>query len=141
MIVCALLVWRENGAKQLAVQEAEASVKLARANYQQARDTVDRLGARVAEKLADMPGAATLRRSVLEDTLRYYESFIEQSNGDPSLQLDIAVTHTKIDGFKNPELAFEVPCRLLNQRVVSRTLDVEDFAPATIADGRVLMPG
>lgn len=99
LIVCALLVWRENGAKQLAVEEAETSVELARANYRQARDTVDRLGARVAEKLADMPGAAPLRRSVLEDTLRYYESFVEQSNGDPSLQLDIAVTHTKIAAF------------------------------------------
>jgi hypothetical protein len=96
LMACVLLVLRENGEKRVALEEAKASIRLAQANYAQARDAVDRLGASVAEKLADVQGAEFVRRALLDDTLRYYESFVEQADDDPSLHLDIALTHTKI---------------------------------------------
>ena len=62
------------------------------------RSVVDQFGARLAERLAGIPGAEPLRQELLGETLRYYQGFIEQAGDDPVLQEDIAVTYTKIGG-------------------------------------------
>ncbi|XZE46537.1 protein kinase domain-containing protein [Pirellulaceae bacterium SH467] len=65
-------------------------------NYEQARAAVDSLGLRVSEQLAALPGTEALRREVLQETLKYYGTFITRSNHDPLLQRDVAETRWKM---------------------------------------------
>lgn len=74
---------------------AEASQARAESHYRQAREVVDRFGARLAEQLALVPGAENVRAGLLLDTLKYYEEFTEHAAGDPDLQADFAFAHFK----------------------------------------------
>jgi len=96
LVVCSLLVVRENIETEQALKEAKTNLELAEANFRQARETVDRFGAQLAERLSGIPSAEPIRRALLRDTLEYYQKFVEQASGDPSLEDDIAVTHAKI---------------------------------------------
>lgn len=71
--------------------------------FRQAQHTVDLFGSRVAQRLADVPGAEGVRRELLAETLRYYQQFIEQAGDDPSLRSELATTYSKI-GTLNDEL-------------------------------------
>ena len=55
---------------------AEQNLRACRTNFREARDAVDRFGARLAERLADIPGAEQVRRELLQDTLQYYQDFV-----------------------------------------------------------------
>ncbi|MGD9636800.1 MAG: protein kinase [Pirellulales bacterium] len=56
-----------------------------------ARDAVDQMLTRVGdEKLLNVPLAGPLRKSLLEDALRFYEGFTEQAESDPSVRLELA---------------------------------------------------
>jgi serine/threonine protein kinase/tetratricopeptide (TPR) repeat protein len=96
MAVSTLLIAREKVKADLSFQRAER-------NFREAREAVDRFGTRLAETLADVPGAAQVRRELLEDTLRYYRDFAVQARHDPSLRADLATTYSKI-GTLNGEL-------------------------------------
>ncbi len=74
---------------------AEANHARAESHYRQAREVVDRFGARLAEQLALVPGAENVRAGLLLDTLEYYEEFTEHAAGDPDLQADFAFAHFK----------------------------------------------
>lgn len=68
-------------------------------NYKQARSAVDSLGMAFAERLQYVKSghdAEEMRKEVLAETLHYYESFIEASNDDPQLVVDVAQTRLKI---------------------------------------------
>jgi len=74
-----------------------------KANYRQARDLVDRLGANYAEQLSALEGAEGLRHELLSDTRAYYEQFVRHAAADPSLRADLAVTCFKM-GTVNEQL-------------------------------------
>ena len=78
-----------------ALEESEANRERAEEYYRQAREVVDRFGARLAEQLADVPGAESVRAELLRDTLGYYQAFTEFAATDPTLQADLAYTHFK----------------------------------------------
>tara|TARA_R110002049_G_scaffold72490_7_gene187524 strand:- start:90241 stop:93156 length:2916 start_codon:yes stop_codon:yes gene_type:complete len=62
----------------------------------QAHHTVDQLGSQVAQQLASIPGTEHVRRSLLDKTLAYYEQFAVAASGDPKLQAELAITHSRI---------------------------------------------
>ncbi len=64
--------------------------------FRQAQETVDRLGTRVATQLASVPGAEHIRQSLLTDNLAYYQQFVAQATGDQQLQVELAMTHSRI---------------------------------------------
>jgi len=66
--------------------------------FRQAKETVDQVGTRVATQLALVPGAEHIRQSLLTDTLAYYQEFVEQATGDQQLQVELAMTHSRIGG-------------------------------------------
>ena len=68
--------------------------------FNQARTTVDHLGTRIAQQLASVPGAESVRATVLQDTLNYYEQFLAQAGNNPSLVAQIAQTHNQIGTLK-----------------------------------------
>lgn len=77
-------------------RQAERDFARAERNYRDARHVVDRFGAGLAEQLSELPGAEALRAKLLRDTLGYYQQFVRDADDDPQLEVDIALTLSKI---------------------------------------------
>jgi tetratricopeptide (TPR) repeat protein len=97
------LVAREKRQTVAALQTARRELGRAEANYRQARQVVDLYGLRLAEDLSGIPGIEPLRRELLEDTLQCYDALLRQTQGDPSLRSEQAMTH-----FKAAEIASQL---------------------------------
>jgi serine/threonine protein kinase/tetratricopeptide (TPR) repeat protein len=76
--------------------KADRNYQRAEENFRAARDVVDHFGSRLAERLADIPGASHVRHELLTETIQYYRDFIDQAQGDPGLRADLALTYSKI---------------------------------------------
>ncbi len=76
--------------------QADRNYQRAETNFRAARDVVDQFGSRLAERLADIPGASHVRRELLTETIQYYRDFIDQAQDDPTLRADLALTYSKI---------------------------------------------
>ncbi|REK15730.1 MAG: serine/threonine protein kinase [Planctomycetota bacterium] len=83
--------------------KAEQSFARAEDYFKQAQGTVDKFGSQFAGRLAEVPGAESVRRELLADTLEYYETFVEQAGDDPALRAELATTQGKI-GALNDQL-------------------------------------
>jgi tetratricopeptide (TPR) repeat protein len=76
---------------------AEKSFRQAQAKFRQAREVLNRFGARVNQGLAtEVPGAEAVRKQLLAEMLPYYRQFASEAADDPTLQADLALTYTKI---------------------------------------------
>lgn len=60
-----------------------------------AKQAVDRFGAEMSERLADIPAAASVRGEMLEESLRFYEELSRYAESDPALQHDAATAAFK----------------------------------------------
>ncbi len=76
--------------------KTEQNCARAERNFREAREAVDCLGAQVAERLADVPGASQVRKELLQETLRYYRGFAERAEENHALRADVALTYNKI---------------------------------------------
>jgi eukaryotic-like serine/threonine-protein kinase len=59
-------------------------------NYQQAREIVHRFLTQQARRLGEIPGTEPLQKELLQDTLAYYNEFIQQAMHDPPLRSELA---------------------------------------------------
>jgi tetratricopeptide (TPR) repeat protein len=84
--------YKEKTAHRQAV-EARAQ---AYANFQIARDTVDQMLTRAATQLAGEPRLAQLRRTLLEDALKFYQQFVQRKGDDPALRYDLARAYMRL---------------------------------------------
>lgn len=93
----AVMVARAQQQTATALAESEASLKRAESHYRQAREVVDHFGGDLSDRLVNVPGSEPIRRELLADTLRYYQSFLASSGDDASLSLedDLASTQFK----------------------------------------------
>lgn len=83
-VVSAILV---NHARQKEARERER----AETNFRQARDAVDQFLTRVGQgPLANTPQMQNVGRLLLEDALKYYQTFLEQKENDLQVRLDTA---------------------------------------------------
>ena len=64
--------------------------------FRQAQATVGKLGMETAERLAAVPGSESVRQSLLNETLAYYERFVATAAGDPKLESELALTQSRI---------------------------------------------
>ncbi len=94
-MVCAVWVSTANQRTKQALAESQESLRQAEEHYEQARGVVDHFGGKVADRLADLPGAESLRRDLLLDTLGYYQHFANSTTADSRLSADLAATHFK----------------------------------------------
>jgi serine/threonine protein kinase/Flp pilus assembly protein TadD len=78
------------------VAAAETQRGRAEENFRQAREAVDRSFTRVADDLADKPGADQVRRALLEDALEFYKKFLAQKGDDPSVRREAAKTYLNV---------------------------------------------
>jgi serine/threonine protein kinase len=60
------------------------------ANFQRAKDTVDRMFTRAAEDLQRIPGTEHIQRALLEDALEFYQEFLAAHGDDPELRHEAA---------------------------------------------------
>ncbi len=111
----AILLSREHNRKQAALATAEA-------NWQQARQVVDRFGTQFSRQLARLPGSEPLRQEVLNDTLAYYQEFIERAASDPLLKADLATAQLQAGTIANQlgdqeaaEQAFRTAAKLFGE--------------------------
>ncbi|MEK7685478.1 MAG: serine/threonine-protein kinase [Verrucomicrobiota bacterium] len=78
---------------------AEASQRQrAEANFQSAREVIDRMVIRVAEELAEPPRMEQLRRRLLEEALQFYERFLSQKGEDPTVRHGTALAYLRVGG-------------------------------------------
>jgi eukaryotic-like serine/threonine-protein kinase len=77
--------------------EALSQKQQAEANFALARKAVDDSFARVSESaLLKVPGLRPLRRELMESARPFYEEFLRDREGDPSLLTDLAATQFRI---------------------------------------------
>ena len=77
-------------------QRTAQNFALAEKRFREAQDTVEQLGTRYSERLAKVQGADQIRHDLLNQTLGYYRSFVEQAKDKPALRADLALTYSKI---------------------------------------------
>jgi hypothetical protein len=94
-LVGALLVYSEQQRTSAALDESQRHAARAQRHYQQARGLVELFGGELADQIATLPGSEGLRRRVIEDTLAYYEQFLADAAGDPTLAAAVAETRVK----------------------------------------------
>ena len=108
----------------------------------QARETINQFFTRVSEeRLLNQPGLHPLRKSLLQDTQRFYEKFLSRSGGDRSLQAELALARSNTaqissmtgstkDAIKQFEQAVKLwddlvaaqPVKLVYHELLARTL-------------------
>jgi serine/threonine protein kinase/Flp pilus assembly protein TadD len=94
-----VLVWQEKERTRAALAEANAHYvaeleqrRQAEANYQMARELVDRYYTKVSEsRLLRVPGLQPLRKELLQNAKEFYSSFVAQRGGDPNARADLAL--------------------------------------------------
>ncbi|MGL4513059.1 MAG: protein kinase domain-containing protein [Lacipirellulaceae bacterium] len=94
-LVGALLVYREQQRTSAALAESQHNAARAEKHYHQARGLVELFGGDLADRVATLPGSEGLRRRMLQDTLAYYEEFLADAAGDPTLAVAVAQTRVK----------------------------------------------
>ena len=95
LLTSTLLISQAHSRTSAALEQSETNLLRAETHYREAREVVDLFGARLAQQLADVPGADQLRYELLNRTLDYYQGFVDHAGDDPSLQSDLAFTHFK----------------------------------------------
>ena len=77
--------------------DALAQRNRAEANYQKARDAVDKLLTEVGQvSLKDVPQMEPVRRRLLESALQYYQGFLQQSGDAAAIRHEIGGAHERV---------------------------------------------
>lgn len=84
----AIIVAQKERATAAALHRAETHLATA-------KQVVDRFGAEMSERLADIPAATAVRGEMLEESLRFYEELALYAASDPSLKRDAATAAYK----------------------------------------------
>src|SRR5262249_22356562 len=111
----------------------------AQAKFRQAREVLDRFGARVNQGLAtEVPGAEAVRKQLLAEMLPYYRQFASEAADDPTLQADLALTYTKIaelseqlGSLTDAREAYQIALTIfekLSQRAAASSDDLQNLA-------------
>lgn len=119
--VSTLLIAREK-------RNTESNFIRAERNFRDAREAVDGLGAQFAERLASVPGASAVRREMLRDTLAYYKRFADQSQDDPTLRADLALTYSKM-GTLADEIGSSEEAIAAHEKAISLFVDLAATEP------------
>ena len=102
MLTALVVIANKNG-------ELQASKQAADRNFQKAQEAVGTLGLAVSADLASIPGTEHIRQSVLENTLKHYKDFVQESEGNRTLLSELALTHSRIGSLilelESPEAA------------------------------------
>jgi serine/threonine protein kinase len=82
-------------------QEAEQQTARADQNFQMAREAVDRLLTQAAEALRDKPQMDSIRRTLLNDALSFYQRFLDVQADDPGIRYESALAAGRVGQIQN----------------------------------------
>ncbi|WP_254513030.1 serine/threonine-protein kinase [Anatilimnocola floriformis] len=77
-------------------QRANQNLARSQESASEARDMLDRFGRQLSERLAQIAGAEEVRRDLLLSACNYYRRFIADSQNDPALQTQLAITYGRL---------------------------------------------
>ena len=75
-------------------QKSQANLMFAESNFQQAKDTVDKLLTRALS--VELETQPVVRKEMLQTVSRFYQQFIEQNQNDPDLDYDLAISYRNL---------------------------------------------
>lgn len=90
-----VLLLREQARTAAALRQAQDNLEDRERYFRRAFNAVDTFGMGQADRLQDVPGAESVRRDLLVETLRFYKQFAAEAGGDLELQEDLATAHLK----------------------------------------------
>ena len=92
-----LLEARAERDKAVAAKEKERlALSEADENLQTARNAVDQMYTRAADEMAEMPQLEQIRRTLLEDALKFYRGFQKKKSDDPAILYESALSHRRV---------------------------------------------
>ncbi len=98
LVGVAAVAWQWNQAVDSS-RSAIAARQLADERFQQAQQVVQEYLTEVAERdgvLARTPGTQPLRQALLEKARNYYDEFLSEASGDPSLRFETAAAYARL---------------------------------------------
>lgn len=78
------------------LRRAAENLRRAEENFRQSRDVLDFFMTKISDDVPQTAQQETIRRSLLEKSLAYYQSFIEQANEDSALRDQLARSHRRV---------------------------------------------
>ena len=112
--------------------EANLERDRAERSFRQARDVVDFFTRIGAQEMADKPESMDIRREMLEAALVYYQNFLNERQGDPSIGTELTAARSKVSSLLT-ELAatdeyfrMNVRSGLLGEPAVATELKLSD---------------
>jgi len=139
-VVLTVSIAEEHAKTKKALEGEKEKKKLADERSRQARDVVDSITRISEDWLGENGDPQRGRRKILEASLKYYQSFIEQNGDDPSFQAETAASYAKVanllsDLGANPDaLGASEKARRMYEKLVSEyptRLEFQDALAAT----------
>lgn len=134
-VVFSVIIAREHSETLRAYKGETEKANLANKNLHQARDVVDTI-TRISEDLGENADPQRGRRKILETSLKYYQSFIEQNGDDPSFQAETAASYAKVAnllsdlGANLDALGASENARRMYEKLIGEHPSVQEFQDA-----------
>jgi serine/threonine protein kinase len=122
-----------------ALKQKDVALKDAKESFRQARDAVDFITRISEDRLGENVDPQRVRREILQVSLKYYQSFIEQHGDDPSLQAELAASYAKVAnllsdlGADRDALGASENARRMYEKLISEHPSVQEFQDALAA--------
>jgi eukaryotic-like serine/threonine-protein kinase len=128
-----VLVAREQARTQAAYEAESRQRERAEASLKQAREALDFFAQVSDEELPETPELRGVRRKLLEASLGYLQSFIDQCGDDPSLKGELAASHLRVArildeiGSREDALAALERARAVHEQMVRENPTVPEY--------------
>jgi serine/threonine protein kinase len=138
-VVFSIIIGIEHRITLGALKQKDVALKDAKESFRQARDAVDFITGISEDRLGENVDPQRVRREILQVSLKYYQSFIEQHGDDPSLQAELAASYAKVAnllsdlGAKFDALGASENARRMYERLISEHPTVQEFQDALAA--------
>jgi len=122
--------------KDKALKGESEKTALAKESFRQARDAVDFITGISEDRLGEKADPQRVRREILQVSLKYYQSFIQQHGDDPSLQAELAASYAKVAnllsdlGANLDALGASENARRMYEKLISEHPTVQEFQDA-----------
>jgi hypothetical protein len=121
-----LLIWKEQQQTADALKRETQQRLQAQRSFQQARNAVDTFSNLSESQMAYRPDLQDLRRSFLETSLDFYQDFLRDRAGDPTLAKELEATSARVAEMVDELRILEkiAPLRALADQRVQRELGI-----------------
>jgi serine/threonine protein kinase len=112
-------------------QEAEQHLEDAERSFRMAHQAVHDYCRRVSDELRDAPNLQPLRKALLEDALRYYQSFLARRGQDAGLRAELADTYRSM-AFVTASIGSRGDARAAHERALALYRELQQADPDNV---------